>query len=144
MRTLTKSLMALSLAGIMLGAVPAGAADLTVKIGNIREAKGNILIAVYDTPENFLRPGGMTAGMKLQAATEGVSHTFAGLEAGTYAVSVFHDVNGDGKLESNYMGVPQEPVGMSRDARGSFGPPAFTDAAFTLPQGGSVQKIDLY
>ena len=121
----------------------ANAADLTVEVTSIRKAEGNIMIAVYDQADKFLSSDGLKMGIKLPASTDGVSHTFTGLEAGTYAVSVFHDPDADGELDSNFMGIPQEPVGMSRDARGSFGPPKFKDAAFTLPAEGSKQKIYL-
>lgn len=122
----------------------AAAADLTVEVGNIKTKSGNILIAVYDKADRFLADGGMKVGMKLKASAGGVSHTFKGLDAGTYAVSVFHDVDSDGELNKNFMGIPQEPYGMSRGAVGRFGPPKFTDAAFELPDTGSAQKITLH
>jgi len=121
----------------------ADAADLTVEVKNIRVAEGNIMIAVYNKADAFLSEEGMMVGMKLPAKTDGVSHTFTGLDAGTYAVSVFHDLNADGELDSNFLGIPKEPVGMSRDARGKFGPPKFKDAAFKLAVEGGNEKIYL-
>jgi uncharacterized protein (DUF2141 family) len=119
------------------------AADLTVEVSNIRKADGNIMIAVYNKGDGFLSEEGMKVGMKLPANTSGVSHTFRGLDAGTYAVSVFHDVDADGELDSNFLGIPQEPFGMSRDAQGRFGPPKFKDAAFKLSAEGGNEKIYL-
>ena len=121
----------------------AGAADLTVEIANIRSSEGHIMIAVYDSEDGFLSRDSMKVGMKLPADSSGVSHTFEGLEAGTYAVSVFHDKDDDGKLDRNFMGIPKEPYGMSQGARGRFGPPKFTDAAFELAEPDSAQKIAL-
>ena len=57
---------------------------------------------------------------------------FAGIPAGTYAVSVLHDVNGDGKLGTNLLGIPNEPVGFSNNVRLRFGPPRFQAAAFAV------------
>ncbi|WP_417449066.1 DUF2141 domain-containing protein [Kordiimonas sp.] len=136
------SLMALGLAAVA-AASGANAADLTVEVAGIRKADGNIMIAVYDTPEKFLTPGGFLVGTRMPADAAGVIHTFTGLEPGEYAVSVFHDVDANGKLDSNFMGIPKEPVGISRDARGSFGPPKFRDAAFKLTAEGSRQKVYL-
>jgi len=47
-----------------------------------------------------------------------------------YAVSVFHDENYNGKLDTNLLGIPREGVGASNDARGNFRPPKFGAAAF--------------
>ena len=41
-----------------------------------------------------------------------------------------------GQLSSNMMGLPIEPYGLSRDARGNFGSPAFSDAALDVPEAG--------
>lgn len=101
------------------------------------------MIAVYDKEDAFLSDDGMKTAVKLAASTEGVSHTFSGLAAGSYAISVFHDVDADGELDTNFMGIPKEPIGMSRDARGQFGPPKFKDAVFRLSGEGGKQKIHL-
>jgi uncharacterized protein (DUF2141 family) len=45
-------------------------------------------------------------------------------------VAVWHDADGDGELDSNFLGLPREPVGASNNATGRFGPPSFDDAAF--------------
>jgi uncharacterized protein (DUF2141 family) len=51
---------------------------------------------------------------------------------GEYAVSLFHDENGSGKLDRNAFGMPIEPVGFSMGARGNFGPPPYERAKFKL------------
>ncbi len=133
----------ISTTALLVGTLKASAADLTVHIANIEKSSGSILIGVYDSAEGFLDPKGMKARMKLTANTDGVSHTFHGLPEGDYAISVFHDEDDDGKLKKNFMGVPREPLGMSRDAKGSFGPPQFSDAVFTLLEAGTEITITL-
>jgi uncharacterized protein (DUF2141 family) len=59
------------------------------------------------------------------------------------ALSVFHDANNDGKLGANPAGVPIEPYGFSRDARGRFGPPEFDAAAIDV-QGDQRVTIHLH
>jgi uncharacterized protein (DUF2141 family) len=50
---------------------------------------------------------------------------------GRYAVTVVQDVNSNGKMDTNFLGIPTEPVGLSRNPPApSFGPPKFEDAAF--------------
>ena len=58
--------------------------------------------------------------------------TFETLPKGMYTLAVFHDVNGNGKLDKNYLGIPTEPYGFSNNARGMFGPPSEKDQLFTI------------
>lgn len=51
---------------------------------------------------------------------------------GQWAVEIFHDENGNGKLDRNGLGIPVEGVGFSRDARGQYGPPTFDAAAIVV------------
>ena len=51
---------------------------------------------------------------------------------GTYAVSVFHDEDGDGKPRKSFFGIPLEGVGVSRNPPMRFGPPGFNESSFTL------------
>lgn len=60
---------------------------------------------------------------------------------GTYAVKVFHDVNDNGVLDTNWMGIPKEPYGFSNDAMGTFGPPSFQQASFKVGVGTNAVRI---
>ena len=66
---------------------------------------------------------------------------FTGLSPGTYAVSVFHDENSNGKVDTKFMGIPREGVGASNNAKGHLGPPKFDAAAFRFPGGHLDLKI---
>ena len=62
---------------------------------------------------------------------------------GRYGVSVMHDRNANGKLDTNIVGIPTEPYGASGDARGRMGPPAFEEAAVDV-QGDTALTIHLH
>jgi uncharacterized protein (DUF2141 family) len=68
---------------------------------------------------------------------------FSGIAPGDYAVSVFHDENGNGKLDRNFIGMPKEGVGASNGAEGKFGPPKFDDARFTYKGGPQTLTIHI-
>jgi uncharacterized protein (DUF2141 family) len=72
-----------------------------------------------------------------------VEITFAPLKPGTYAIKAFHDLNGDGKMNTNPFGIPTEPYAFSNDASGVMGPPGWTDAAFEVKAGANRQTIDI-
>ncbi len=65
---------------------------------------------------------------------------FSKVKAGTYAMMAFHDLNANGKLDTNWMGIPREGVVSSNNAKGRMGPPSFKDASFVVADGASVKQ----
>lgn len=100
----------------------------TVEISGIREQRGQILVAVYSSEEDYMDEDRMAFSMAVAVDTVGTQVFILELPEGTYAISAFHDVNGDDRLNKNLVGVPTEPYGFSNGARGVFGPPAFGNA----------------
>lgn len=107
-----------------------GNSQLTVKIQNIKKIKGSLKIGVYDHENYFLKKPRFAVDLGVNTHT--LIHTFKDLTPGFYALSVFHDENGNDKLDSNFMGIPSEPFGFSNDARGMFGPPLFQDCVIEV------------
>jgi uncharacterized protein (DUF2141 family) len=64
---------------------------------------------------------------------------FKSVPKGVYAISAFHDQNNNGKLDTNFIGLPTEDYCASRDARNTFGPPSFADARFSYA--GGVKRL---
>ena len=64
---------------------------------------------------------------------------FEDVPAGPFAVSVFHDENDNGELDSAALGIPSEPYGFSAEARDLFGPPSFKEARIDLAAGETKQ-----
>lgn len=110
------------------------AADLIVWVGNIQQDAGQVMVGIFDTAEAFPKTvsKGAFVPAKERDASGRVRVVVSGLLPGQYAASVFHDIDGNGKLNSNLMGLPTEPYGFSNDARGTFGPPSFKEAAFSM------------
>lgn len=106
------------------------AADLQVEVSGITQVKGEILLALFDQKGRWLR----TAAMRTKTAATGdkVVLIFSGLAEGEYAISAFQDLNGNGDLDRNLIGIPSEPYGFSNDAMGNFGPPSFEDAKIKM------------
>ncbi len=57
--------------------------------------------------------------------------TFSGLKDGIYAVAIIHDENGNGKMDTNFLGIPAEGVGVSTNPR-VFGKPSFEQGQFSI------------
>jgi uncharacterized protein (DUF2141 family) len=115
---------------------------LRVRVTGLRNADGKVLAALYSNSEGFpSQPD--KAFKKLELTVEGTAAigTFADLRPGTYAVSVIHDEDGDGKLNTNFIGMPKEGVGASGKA--SLGPPTFDGSKFELTDEKTEVQIKL-
>lgn len=117
------------------------AAELTIEVSNISELKGQVMIALYTNGETWL--GKAARGSGAAANAEKVLVKFADVPAGSYAAAVYQDVNGNGKMDSNVMGIPTEPFGFSNNATGRFGPPKFEAAKFLMADTATSIKLDL-
>jgi uncharacterized protein (DUF2141 family) len=104
--------------------------DLTVKISGYKHLKGNIFIAVYNNAENYMNisKASLLAVFQPKALTD--SYTFRNVPDGEYAATFFYDENGNGKLDTNFFGIPKEKNGFSNNAKGFFGPAKFDKAKF--------------
>jgi uncharacterized protein (DUF2141 family) len=119
----------------------ARAADLTIEVDDVREAGGNILVALYDSAASFMKA---TVGMaSIAAARTANTVVLKDLPAGEYAFAVFHDANSNAKLDKNMFGMPTESYGFSNNALGNMGPPSFEQARFTLPAAGATVRVSL-
>ena len=121
-----------AITGLLFGlATAAQAFDLTVEVLNAKSNQGTVNGALYGSEAAWLKDGQALQGVREAAAAKTVL-VYRDLPAGSYAVSLFHDENGNGKLDSNPAGIPRERYGFSRDARGHMGAPKFADAAVEL------------
>ena len=124
------------------------AGTLTVEVTNIEKA-GEMHLAIYDNADVFENDNGEKGGAAngiIEGVIEDVktgtaTYQFT-LPAGTYAIGIFVDANYNNEMDRNFFGVPKEQYGFSNNAKGSFGPPSFKDASFTI-KGDLSLRIDL-
>jgi len=108
-----------------------GDVRLVVSVAGLERDEGSVRIAVFDSADGF--PDEPVLGEVVEPSGLAAEWS-ASLPRGTYAVAVVHDVDGNGKLNTNLLGMPREPYGFSNGARGTFGAPSFEDASFVLDQ----------
>jgi len=117
--------------------------NLEVKIDNIKNDNGDILIGLYSDGHNF--PRKTSDGRIVKASKHGVIVAFHDLKPGPYAISVLHDENSNKDMDQSKIGIPREGFGCSNNARGSLGPPSFDKAKFQIQPGtkDTLISIDL-
>lgn len=118
----------------------AHATDLEVEVQGVASSDGEIMVAVFGDAETWLRKPVAVAKVAASAQQGGsVRVLLKDVPEGTLAFSVMHDVNGNGRLDRNPMGMPTEPFAFSNNAAGSFGPPKFEQATLTVQ--GASQRV---
>lgn len=114
----------------------AAAADTVVRVvvTNVKKPAGTLLAGAYVSPETWL--GATTVATREVPVAGNVRNATVAfdmpLPPGTYALSVFQDMNGNRKLDTNFMGIPTEASGSSNDAPAKWSAPKFKDAVFTV------------
>lgn len=117
---------------------------IRVEIVGLRSDKGQILCALFGSRDGFPKQSEKAlARVSSTIAQKQAVCEFSGIAPGTYAISAFHDENSNGKLDTNFMGIPREGVGASNNARGHLGPPKSEAAAFHFPGGRLELKVTI-
>lgn len=132
----------LILATLGFSAPSASAAELEVVVSNVRSTDGGVKLMLFDRAEGFRKEDKSRGVLALPAAIGTVRGVFRDLPSGRYAIVIYHDENGDGKLNLRFGMFPKEGYGLSNNPSVS-GPPAFQDAAFDLPESGAKLAIQL-
>jgi uncharacterized protein (DUF2141 family) len=121
-------------------------AQLEVTVSNIAQAKGSVIIAIYNESQYWLDSSPDTPVFRdasnTVTSTEDATFLFEDIPAGTYAISVFHDLDDDGKLATNFIGFPKEPYGFS-GGHGKYGPPDFEKASFVVGEEALSIEVEL-
>lgn len=104
-----------------------------VTILNIRNSTGTVACALFESPDGFPTDYLRTATnvMVIKIRKDGARCVFEDIPPGTYAMAVIHDENMNGKLDTNWAGIPTEGYGFSNDAKGVVGAPPFSAASFS-------------
>ena len=125
-----KTLHAALAAGLVsLLALPAAAAELDVRVEGLAAA-GDVHIYVFTSPEGFPKEGNaaLHRSYPRPSGTNDLTVRIAAPDAAEYALMVFQDKDGDGKMNRLLGMIAQEPYGLSRNPE-VFGKPKFSDAA---------------
>ncbi len=94
---------------------------LTIEVASFENTKGVLRVCVTDQKDDFLKSCAFSKIVTVEDDT--VSLKIENIEKGNYAVSVYHDENNNGILETGgVFGIPLEPYGFSNNPNMTFGP----------------------
>ena len=116
-------------AGPAFAAEPGSDASVSLTFETASDT-GAVMVALYD--QTTYGGGQPIRAARIDVTTGERSVTFTDLPAGEYGVKAFHDVNGNGRMDTNPFGMPTEPFAFSNNARGNMGPAGWDRARFTV------------
>jgi uncharacterized protein (DUF2141 family) len=115
-------------------------AQLTLTVTDIKEHKGALMVAIYDQA-GYDADKQVAAGM-IPVTGDTATATYE-LPAGQYGIKMFHDVNGNGQMDTNPFGMPIEPYAFSNNAPAQFGPAKWDAAKFDVAVPATTQTVKL-
>lgn len=129
---------------LLVGGEAIGQATLIVPINGVQKTNGQLLYSLFQSADGFPdQPAKAYRTGSVPVTDRFITLQISALPPGTYALSVIHDENGNGKLDMSRLGIPSEPFGFSNNVTGAFGPPKFSRASFVLTPGKNERSIRL-
>ena len=108
--------------------LPAWASDVHIDITGVKAGVGQVVVSVWDSEDNYLVTAFMNKTVPVTELNDGKMRvTFSEPLPVECAINVYYDKNTNGELDTNWIGIPNEPVGITNNVKGRFGPPKYED-----------------
>ena len=112
--------------------------DLSVAITGLKSTDGGIQIGLYNNKESFPHIDEQYKLFYFSVKEFSGIYTIKDLPEGEYAVAIFHDINSDKICNTNFLGVPKEGFGFSKNFKPRFTSPDFDDCKIDLNMNMSI------
>jgi len=109
--------------------------EIKITVKDLKNYNGKLIINIFDkkNKEYFpLEPDKAFKVLKFNLNAKKTQYTIDSIPFGNYAISLHHDENSDDEVNTNWIGIPNEGLGTSNNAKGFFGPPSYKDSQFEL------------
>jgi uncharacterized protein (DUF2141 family) len=116
---------------------------LAVSVTGLRSDTGVVRCGLYADANAFPQPGREFRGAVARINGQQATCVFTNISAGTYAVAAFHAEQNETRMEYGMFGRPKQGYGFSGNPSSSFGPPAFSAAAFDYRGGSQTAQVTL-
>jgi uncharacterized protein (DUF2141 family) len=131
-----------ALALSVAGQAPTPQANLIhIDIAGLGNAKGKVMGAIFSAAGDFSKHADKAPTQTASAVRDDhATCEFSGIAPDPYAAPDFHDENGNGRLDTNFFGLPREGVGSLEQCESHFGPPRSTPPRSAVLLGDSILK----
>ena len=118
----------------------AGAQSKVVaQISNFENTKGVCRACLFTSEEAFSGGGAPFRCVQTRVTANSVHAEFDNVPPGTYALFVLHDANSNNKMDKNFLGIPKEGYGASRNKLPFAAAPTFEDNRFEVANNSTVR-----
>ena len=110
----------------MFSATKGVGAEITITVTSVHSDAGDIYARLFNNSEGF--PDDDTHAhqtAKVSSVKGTVKLVFNKIPPGKYAIAIYHDENGNGKMDTNFLGIPKDGYGVSNDAVQHRSKPSF-------------------
>ena len=111
---------------------------LTIKITGIEKLVGKVRVGIYNNAANFPIEGKELKHVIIDVTAKTLTCTFT-VPAGYYAVAMYQDENSDGKINKNFLGIPQEKYGFSNNVKPTVSEPSFDETKINLTKNMTIE-----
>lgn len=113
--------------------------SVAIHVTGLKNQASTLYVAVFDSAKGFPKAEHSRETTTVPVTTDSVDFSLSLPDLTTAGIAIFQDLNGDGKLTKNGIGLPVEPYGFSNNARSTFGPPSFSQSAFKVSDSMSME-----
>jgi uncharacterized protein (DUF2141 family) len=117
---------------------PPATSTVDINVGSFRNDKGWLGCRLYSSPTGFPKEPSPLE-QRVAIAGKVTRCTFSSVAPGTYAVAVMHDENANGRLDTNFLGIPTEGYGVSNNHTHAMSAPTWDESRFVVAPGQDVR-----
>jgi uncharacterized protein (DUF2141 family) len=128
---------------ICSSSVQSNTQSITVNISNVKAKKGNLVVALYNSPTTWLSSDKQFRVLTIPADKSEITAVFSNLPLGDYAVSMYQDENANGICDKSFFGIPVEKIGFSNNIVPRLFKPTFKECCVKAPKTISIQLVML-
>ncbi|MEL6357877.1 MAG: DUF2141 domain-containing protein [Bacteroidota bacterium] len=131
-------------ASVLLYSAPPLTGSLSLTVDNIKYGKGRVWVGIYASADEFLdREKARLIEVQIDQAGEVTIPVDSLIFGEDYALAIFHDLNDNGEVDRNFLGLPSEPWAFSGEPKTRLRLPRFDEVKFTFDHETSEHVVRL-
>ena len=104
-----------------------------IEITDIKNTNGDLSCSLFSSKEGYPEDHSKAyQNIHVKIDSNQAICEFKNIAPGTYAAIILHDENKNGKIDKNFVGIPQEGYASSNNERPRFSAPRFKEASFKV------------
>ncbi|MCF8256401.1 MAG: DUF2141 domain-containing protein [Flavobacteriales bacterium] len=116
---------------------------LLISITNLKSTTAPVIFSVYANEATYLDPGAHLKTYRFVPKGKTLRIRLTDLEFGTYSIAFYQDMNDNGRIDKNGLGIPNEPYAFSNDIRPKLRAPSFKDCKFVYSSKKNIIKVKM-